>query len=162
MPDVMHEQAATFLHTHKNKPFFMYCNLSHVHGDILPTPDSATGTALRHERQQARMRRSPNYHRQLVRKVSAELIDAKLPETVVFDARSIAPQLRGEAGTPRERVDSQLAAMWYVRDAKWKLNEKAELYDMSNAPFAETLITIDAPESTTAQPRRSRACREVR
>ena len=95
-------------------------------------------------------------------KVSAELIDAKLPETVVFDARSIAPQLRGEAGTPRERVDSQLAAMWYVRDAKWKLNEKAELYNMSNAPFAETLITIDAPESTAAQPRRSRACREVR
>jgi arylsulfatase A len=81
----------------------------------------------------------------------AELIGAKLPEKVVFDGHSIAPQLRGEAGTPREWVYNQLAAMWYVRDAKWKLNEKAELYDMSNAPFTETLVTTNTPESTAAR-----------
>jgi hypothetical protein len=60
----------------------------------------------------------------------------------------MAPQLRGEAGTPREWVFNQLAAMWYVRDAKWKLNEKNELYDMSDAPYTEKLVTGDHPART--------------
>jgi hypothetical protein len=91
-------------------------------------------------------------------KVSADLIDSSdllttfaelsggtLPKDTIFDGHSMAEQLRGEAGTPREWVFNQLAAMWYVRDAKWKLNEKNELYDMSEAPFAEKLVTGDHP-----------------
>jgi hypothetical protein len=35
--------------------------------------------------------------------------------------------------------------MWYVRDAQWKLNEKGELFDMSDAPFTEKLVTGDHP-----------------
>jgi hypothetical protein len=75
----------------------------------------------------------------------AELSGGALPQDTIFDGHSMAPQLRGEAGTPREWVYNQLAAMWYVRDAKWKLNEKNELHDMSEAPFAEKLVTGDHP-----------------
>lgn len=91
-------------------------------------------------------------------KVNADLIDASdflvtfaelsggtLPKDTIFDGHSIAPQLRGELGTPREWVYNQLAAMWYVRDANWKLNEKGELFDMSDAPFTEKLVTGDHP-----------------
>jgi arylsulfatase A len=40
MPEVMHQQAVNFLATNKEKPFFLYYPLSHVHTEILPTPDS--------------------------------------------------------------------------------------------------------------------------
>ncbi len=74
----------------------------------------------------------------------AELTGGKLPEKVVFDGNSIAPQLRGEAGKKREWIYNQLAAMWYVREAGWKLNEKCELYDMSGTPFTEKLVAASA------------------
>jgi len=40
MPDLMHQKAVDFFVTNKNKPFFLYYSLSHVHAEILPTPDS--------------------------------------------------------------------------------------------------------------------------
>ncbi len=101
-------------------------------------------------------------------KVSAELIDStdwlptfaelsggKLPEKTIFDGHSIAPQLRGELGTKREWIYNQLAAMWYVREAGWKLNEKGELFDMSGAPFTEKLVIAadDTDASKTARAR---------
>lgn len=45
LPDVMHDFAAGFLARHREKPFFLYYSLSHVHAEILPTPDSAPGAA---------------------------------------------------------------------------------------------------------------------
>jgi arylsulfatase A-like enzyme len=44
MPDLMHQNAVEFLVTNKNNPFFLYYSLSHVHNQILPTPDSKTGS----------------------------------------------------------------------------------------------------------------------
>ncbi len=41
MPDVMHAHAVDFITKHREEPFFLYYPLSHVHGEILPTPDSA-------------------------------------------------------------------------------------------------------------------------
>ena len=64
----------------------------------------------------------------------------ELPKNVVFDGQSLAPQLIGQSGKPREWVYNQLASMWYVRDARWKLNHLGELFDMSDAPFAEKRI----------------------
>lgn len=221
MPDVMHEQAITFIRAHQAQPFFLYYSLSHVHGDILPTPDSAADSAdlfgdnilymdklvgkLVAELESLKLRdntliifmgdngtgkgqapRSTISGKALsgmkgtmlecgglvpfianwpaktpAGKVSAELIDStdllptfaeligiQLPENIMFDGHSIAPQLRGEAGTPREWVYNQLAAMWYVRDTKWKLNEKGDLYDMSDAPFSETRVSGDHPART--------------
>ena len=78
----------------------------------------------------------------------AELAGGKLPEGTIFDGSSFAPQLLGRLGTKREWIFNQLAAMWYVRDAKWKLNEKGELFDMSDAPFIEKLVTGDHPART--------------
>jgi arylsulfatase A len=74
----------------------------------------------------------------------AELAGVKLPEGVKFDGRSIAPQLRGEPGTPREWAYVQLNAKWFVREPGWKMNELAELYEMSDAPFVEKLIPAGA------------------
>ncbi len=40
MPDLMHKKMVAFLTENKNKPFFAYYSLSHVHGEITRTPDS--------------------------------------------------------------------------------------------------------------------------
>ncbi|MBI5822164.1 MAG: sulfatase-like hydrolase/transferase [Verrucomicrobia bacterium] len=74
----------------------------------------------------------------------SELAGAKLPEGVTLDSRSFAPQLRGEKGTPREWTYVQLGAKWYARNDGWKLTEKGELFDMSDAPFAQKPVTVDA------------------
>ena len=74
----------------------------------------------------------------------AELAGAKLTTTNVIDGHSLVPQLRGETGKPRDWIFIELAAMWYVRDAGWKLNEKGELFDMSDAPFTEKLVAATA------------------
>ena len=41
MPDLMHKHAIDFLQQNQSKPFFLYYSMSHVHGDIQPTPDSS-------------------------------------------------------------------------------------------------------------------------
>ncbi|MEK6649377.1 MAG: sulfatase-like hydrolase/transferase [Bacteroidota bacterium] len=42
MPDVMHQHLVDFITQHQDKPFYVYYSLSHIHGEILPTPDSAS------------------------------------------------------------------------------------------------------------------------
>jgi arylsulfatase A len=100
-------------------------------------------------------------------KVSADLIDfsdfyptfaslagAKLPEGVTIDGHSFAPQLLGQPGEPRDWAFVQLARMWYVRNAGWKLNEKGELYDMSDAPFGEKLVPADTTDAAAVTARK--------
>jgi arylsulfatase A len=41
LPDVMHEHVVDFITKNHDKPFYIYYSLSHVHAEILPTPDSA-------------------------------------------------------------------------------------------------------------------------
>jgi arylsulfatase A len=41
LPDVMHTHVVDFVTKHRDKPFYVYYSLSHVHAEILPTPDSA-------------------------------------------------------------------------------------------------------------------------
>ena len=84
----------------------------------------------------------------------AELAGAKLPAGVKFDGRSFAPQLRGEAGNPRERIFVQLGAGWYVRDDSWKLNEKGELFSMEDSPFVEALVAADTTDATAQAARK--------
>jgi arylsulfatase A len=67
----------------------------------------------------------------------AEAAGATLPEGVKLDSHSFAPQLRGEAGAPREWVYVQLGRQCYVRSDRWKLTGDGELFDMSCAPFTE-------------------------
>jgi len=44
MPDRMHNFVVDFMERHKEQPFYVYYSLSHVHGEILPTPDTVPGT----------------------------------------------------------------------------------------------------------------------
>ena len=41
LPDEMHKFAVDFITKNHDKPFYLYYSLSHVHAEILPTPDSA-------------------------------------------------------------------------------------------------------------------------
>jgi arylsulfatase A len=41
LPDVMHRMAVDFITENQARPFYLYYSLSHVHNEILPTPDSA-------------------------------------------------------------------------------------------------------------------------
>jgi len=75
---------------------------------------------------------------------SLELAGVSPPAGFKYDSRSIAPQLRGESGSPREWAYVQLGAKWFVREQGWKLNESGELFDMSDAPFTEKLVTASA------------------
>jgi arylsulfatase A len=99
-------------------------------------------------------------------KVSADLVDssdflptfaalagAKLPANTVIDGRSFAAQVRGEKGEPRPWIFNQLARSWYVREADWKLNQAGELFDMSDAPFAEKLVAADTKNAAAVAAR---------
>jgi len=76
----------------------------------------------------------------------AELAGAKLPANTILDGRSFLPQMRGEKGQLRDSIFIQLARMWYVRDAGWKLNQAGELFDMSGAPWVEKLVPADTKD----------------
>lgn len=83
----------------------------------------------------------------------ADLAGVKLPANTVIDGRSFAPQLRGEKGIPREWIFNQLARKWYVRNARFKLNQNGELFDMADAPFSEKLIGKDNQDATAGAAR---------
>jgi len=44
LPDKMHDFAVDFIRRHKDRPFYLYYPMSHIHGQILRTPDSAPGS----------------------------------------------------------------------------------------------------------------------
>lgn len=83
----------------------------------------------------------------------AELAGAKLPEGLKLDSCSFAPQIRGEAGKPREWIFIQLGNKWYVRDARWKLTQSDELFDMKDAPFAEHLMAAGSKDEEAVKAR---------
>ncbi len=43
LPDLMHDFAVDFIKRNKDRPFFLYYPLSHIHGPIVRTPDSKPG-----------------------------------------------------------------------------------------------------------------------
>ncbi|MBL9143800.1 MAG: sulfatase-like hydrolase/transferase [Verrucomicrobiaceae bacterium] len=226
MPDMCHDRVVKFVRQHRDEPFFVYYPMSHVHGELMPTPDSAAGSTdlmadniayvdklvgqLMAELDTLKLRdntlvifmgdngtgkgmadRATIGGKVLsgmkgtmlecgglvpmiaswpakapAGRVCADLIDSTdfvttfaevagttLPSGMVFDGHSIVPQLLGESAKPRTWVFNQLARMWYVREAQWKLNEKGELFDMSGAPFTETLVTHDTETSKAARQR---------
>ena len=226
MPDVMHEHLINFVTKHQSDPFFVYYSLSHVHGELVPTPDSQPGSKdlmadnmaymdklvgklvaelerlkLRENtlivfmgdngtgkgnadeatiggRQLSGMKGSMLECGALVPMIAnwpshpsagmvcSDLIDstdllptftqlagAKLPTDAILDDHNFANVLLNEPGKPRDWVFLQLARMWYVREANWKLNEKGELFDMSDAPFAETLIAFDTLDAAAVAAR---------
>ena len=88
IPDLLHKDATAWLEAHKAGPFFLYYSLSHVHGDILPTPDSlpAPKGESNSQREQRLLTDNIVYMDKLVGKLMAELERLKLRENtlVVF------------------------------------------------------------------------------
>jgi arylsulfatase A len=73
----------------------------------------------------------------------AELAGAALPTAPALDGRSFAPQIRGERGSPRPwiYVQHNTAHEWYVLEHGWKLTQSGDLFDMSDAPYAEKFVS---------------------
>jgi arylsulfatase A len=74
-----------------------------------------------------------------------ELAGAAIPDGLTIDSHSIAPQIKGEPGSPREWIYMELNGRSYARDARYKLTNAGILFDLKNAPFEE----IPVPENTT-------------
>jgi arylsulfatase A len=76
----------------------------------------------------------------------AELAGASLPD-VVLDSHSFAPQIQGEKGNPREWCYVELNGKSYARNARYKLTNAGELYDLSDAPYKEISVARDTTDS---------------
>ena len=85
----------------------------------------------------------------------AELGGAKLPEGVKLDSHSFAAQIKGEKGTPREWVYVELNGASYVRDARFKLTGKGELFDLAEAPIKEIPIAKDTKDAVAIAARKT-------
>jgi arylsulfatase A-like enzyme len=95
LPDRMHEFVVDFIKRHKDHPFYVYYAMSHVHAQILPTPDTKPDTKDPFKLFQDNVA----YMDKLVGKLLAELDRLKLREnTLVLFA--------GDNGT---------AVPWYLR-----------------------------------------------
>jgi arylsulfatase A len=78
LPDKMNDFAVDFINRHKDEPFFLYYPMSHVHTDILRTPDSAADS-------KDLFMDNIQYMDKLVGKLTAELDRLKLREnTLIF------------------------------------------------------------------------------
>jgi arylsulfatase A len=235
MPDLMHNHLVDFLTSNKDKPFFLYYSMVHVHAVIQRTPDTKPGSDLYEDNtaymdklvgkllktlDDLRLRENtliifmgdngtasqyasrgtiggkelsgkkgtmlecgslvptianwpgviePNKVNNMLIDSSdllptfADLAGAKLPTIKVLDGRSFLPQLLGKKGNPRQWIFTELGNKWYVREAKWKLNREGELFDMSNAPFEEKLVTdyTSSKEASEAHDRLQKVLQEL-
>lgn len=84
-----------------------------------------------------------------------ELAGVKPTEGRTIDGHSFAPQLRGETGQPRDWVYVQLREDRYVRSDLWKLTGDGELFDMSDAPYKQTLVAADTKDPAAIAARKS-------
>jgi arylsulfatase A len=86
----------------------------------------------------------------------ADLIGARLPQDIIFDGRSFAPQLRGEKGNPREWIFSYLAYDRILRDRRWLLEGDGRLFDCGESRdgtgYRDVTQSTDA-EATAARKR---------
>ena len=118
IPDLLHKDATAWMEAQKGRPFFLYYSLSQVHGEILPTPDSAPAPKGESNNQRAQRLLSDNiaYMDKLVGKLVVELDRLKLRENtlIVFmgdngstksaavDATIGGRRIEGEKGSMKE------------------------------------------------------------
>ncbi|MCX6329919.1 MAG: sulfatase-like hydrolase/transferase [Bacteroidia bacterium] len=77
MPDMMHKDLVDFMAKHKDQPFYIYYSLSHVHAEILPTPDSKADSKDIYAD-------NISYMDKLVGKLVAELEKLKLADNTIL------------------------------------------------------------------------------
>ncbi|NNM06412.1 MAG: sulfatase-like hydrolase/transferase, partial [Gemmatimonadetes bacterium] len=92
----------------------------------------------------------------------AAVTGAQPPQGVHLDGRSFAPQLRGEAGNPREWVFCHYDPQWgnfgrtrFARDQRWKLYDDGRLFDVPADPLEQHPLEPGAggPEAAGARGR---------
>lgn len=93
MPDLMHDHLVDFLTVNKNKPFFLYYSMVHVHALIQRTPDSKPDSDLYAD--------NTAYMDKLVGKLLATLDDLKLRENtlIVFMGDNGTASIYADRGT---------------------------------------------------------------
>jgi arylsulfatase A len=84
----------------------------------------------------------------------AELGGATPPEGVTIDSQSFAAQIKGEKGTPRDWIYVELSGKSYVRDARYKLTNKGDMFDLKNAPFEEIPVAADTTDEAAIAARK--------
>jgi len=84
----------------------------------------------------------------------AELGGAALPEGVELDGHSFAAQIKGQLGQPRQWVYVELNGRSYARNARFKLTNSGDLYDLSEAPYKEILVPSDTTDRAAIAARR--------
>jgi arylsulfatase A len=77
MPDLMHTHLVDFISKNHDQPFYVYYSMSHIHTDILPTPDSDPNSKDLY-------RDNITYMDKLVGKLVAELERQKLRENTLI------------------------------------------------------------------------------
>ena len=83
----------------------------------------------------------------------AELARVELPADKVIDGKSLVTHWCRGTAEPRDWVFIELARHWYVREPQWKLNQTGELFDMSDAPFAEKRVAADSKDAASTAAR---------
>ena len=84
LPDKMHEFAVNFITRHQDQPFYLYYAMSHVHAQILPTPDSSPANKRLREGLYPLYQDNVAYMDKLVGKLIAELDRLKLREKTII------------------------------------------------------------------------------
>ena len=86
----------------------------------------------------------------------AEITGARLPAGIAVDGRSFAPQLRGQAGKPRESIFCHYDPRWanftfarYAQDKQYKLYHDGGFYDYRHDPLEKS--PLPRPTLTPAQ-----------
>jgi len=84
----------------------------------------------------------------------AELTGGALPERLIIDGRSFAPQLKGKKGKPRKWAYCQWNGKAWARTQHWKLYRDGRLFDMQNDPLEQSPISSETDTAETSAVRK--------
>ncbi len=113
LPDVMHTHLVNFIPKHKDQPFYAYYSMSHVHTEILRTPDSPEGSSDLYAE-------NITYMDKLIGKLISELDRMKLRENTLI-------VFFGDNGTAGGKADKATIGGRRLDGAKGSMQEGGSL-----------------------------------
>jgi arylsulfatase A len=91
-----------------------------------------------------------------------ELTGVPVPAGIRLDGRSIAPQILGRPGNPRQWVYAQLAGDYFIADHRFKLYGDGTFTDIGDSPAAEQPVRETDEAAMQAKRRLAAALGELR